>query len=334
MNTRNPWNFLARSAYQPFPRSQRIRFVQAHHATVDRCREREDASRRAQGVGEQRVRRGIAADDAVQHDDVGTRQGDLRTVANLERGTFRQAALLRKRAGVRDRASAQVEARYRARTATEGCEGEISGAAPDVEHGATLEARFVQRVEQGRGDGGGRLGASRAFWRYLRPTRRSNTPGPRRPACSESSETSRTAGRADKTALATASSGGSNDPQLDARRDHATDPANGTICEATPRGSPPALPRPCPRGGVPGGPLSAQPRQRPLRVPGRDRPVDRVGDPPAAVHAGAARAPAGHADPVRRVHPDAGPRLRVHLHPLLPPRLGMDLVRDRRRDAS
>ena len=51
----------------------------------------------------------------------------------------------------------------------------------------------------------------------------------------------------------------------------------GRSVEATPRGSPPALPRPGPRGGVPGGPLSPQPRQCPLRVPGRDRPVDRVG---------------------------------------------------------
>ena len=190
MNTRNPRNFFARNAYQPFPRPAEDPVAQAHQATVDRSGEGEDASCRAQGIGEQRVRRGIAAHDAVQHDDVGPRQRDLRPIANLERGAFGQTSLLRERAGVRDRARAQVEARCRACTAPEGGECEIPGAAPDVEHGATLEAGLVQRVEQGRGDRGRRLALPAPSSRCLRPTRRSNNPGRRHPACRQSRESS------------------------------------------------------------------------------------------------------------------------------------------------
>ena len=48
-----------------------------------------------------------------------------------------------------------------------------------------------------------------------------------------------------------------------------------------------------------------QPRQHPLRLPGGDRPLGRVGPPPAPLHAGPVRPAARHGHAVRRVHPDA-----------------------------
>src|SRR6185312_172262 len=59
--------------------------------------------------------------------------------------------------------------------------------------------------------------------------------------------------------------------------------------------------RPCPRVGVPGGSTRPQPRERPIRLHRRDRPVDRMGPAPPPVHAFDPRPAAGHAVPIRRV---------------------------------
>lgn len=152
-NTRNPRNFFARIAYQPFPSQQKIRLGQPNQTTVDRGRDGEDASCSTRGIGEQRVGRGVAAHDAVQHDDIGGRQRSLRPIADLERGALGQTALvhegasIRDGATIRDGAGAEVEAGHGARTVSKSGQSEIAGAAPDVEHAASLKAGFVQRAE-------------------------------------------------------------------------------------------------------------------------------------------------------------------------------------------
>ena len=62
------------------------------------------------------------------------------------------------------------------------------------------------------------------------------------------------------------------------------------------------------RVGLSRRPFQSRSRQHPLRLPGWDRPLGRVGPAPAPPHAGPVRSETRLAHAVRRVHPDVGRR--------------------------
>src|SRR6266498_799400 len=87
-----------------------------------------------------------------------------------------------------------------------------------------------------------------------------------------------------------------------------------------------AVPRCGSRVGVSRRPFPSRSRQHPLRLPGRDRHLGRVGPAPATLHAGPVRPATRRDHAVRRVHPLVARRPRAHVHPILRARLGMVAV--------
>ena len=98
---------------------------------------------------------------------------------------------------------------------------------------------------------------------------------------------------------------------------------------ASPRAAPASVPRSGSRVGVSRRPFPSRPGQHPLRLPGGDLPLGRVGPAPAPLHAGPVRPETRHGHAVRRVHPHADRRPRAHLHAVLRARLGMGVGRHR-----
>ena len=115
--------------------------------------------------------------------------------------------------------------------------------------------------------------------------------------------------------------------------DRHDDGRSGAVPTAARPGSAAAsVPRPGARVGVPCRSVPPPPGEHPLRLPGRDRPLDLVGPAPAPLHPGPLRTAARPDHAVGRVHPDAGRRPRAHVHAVLRPDLGMG--RGRHRDGD
>jgi hypothetical protein len=113
-----------------------------------------------QRTPEQVVDVGIAAEDAVQHDDVGLGEVGFRAVADLERDAIVDAALRREPSRLRDGPRGKLDAESPRGTVLHGCDRDVSDAAADVEHRPVANAGIDQRLDQRNRDGGRRRSAS------------------------------------------------------------------------------------------------------------------------------------------------------------------------------
>ena len=102
---------------------------------------------------------------------------------------------------------------------------------------------------------------------------------------------------------------------------------------ASPSAAAAAVPRSGSREGVSRRPFPSRSRQHPLRLPGRDRHLGRVGPAPTPPDAGPVRPATRPAHALRRVHPHPDRRPRAHVHTVLRARLGMGGGRHRGGDA-